>query len=45
MGYFQESNDDISEKMVQLQKEALSQMPDNPYPKIKTFYIPLNHTM
>jgi len=39
-GLLQESNDDISEKMVQLQKEALSQMPDN-LGKLRTFYIPL----
>lgn len=39
-GLLQDSNDDISEKMVQLQKEALSQMPDN-LGKFKTFYIPL----
>lgn len=39
-GLLNESNDDISEKMVQLQKEALSQMPDN-LQKLKTFTIPL----
>jgi len=39
-GLLQESDDDISEKMVQLQKEALSQMPDN-LQKLKTFTIPL----
>ena len=39
-GLLQDSNDDISEKMVQLQKEALSQMPDN-LGKFKTFYIAL----
>ncbi len=39
-GLLQESNDDISIKMVQLQKEALSQMPDN-LQIFNTFYIPL----
>ena len=39
-GLLQESNDDISEKMVRLQKEALFQMPVN-LQELKTFYIPL----
>jgi arsenite-transporting ATPase len=39
-GVLRESNDDISEKMVQLQKESLSQMPMN-LQNLKIFTIPL----
>ncbi len=39
-GLLQESNDEISEKMVRLQNESLSQIPKNLL-KYKSFYIPL----